>query len=83
MKMAELLPLEADPSSLTLMAPITIAADDSLEYFFHCFSEKIRLDISCESSAWQRIHMKHQALFFLKDKSKKIKCHLRQFCLAL
>ena len=30
------------------------------------------LDISCESSAWQRIHMKHQALFSLKDKSKKI-----------
>ena len=31
--------------------------------FFHCFSEKIRLDISCESSARQRIHMKHQVLF--------------------
>ena len=44
---------------------------DSLEYFFHCFSEKITLDISCESSA--RIHMKHHALFSSKDKSKKIK----------
>ena len=41
--------------------------------FFHCFSKKIRLDISCQSSARQRIHMKHQALFSLKDKSKKIK----------
>ena len=30
-------------------------------------------DISCESSAWQRIHMKHQALFSLKDKRKIIK----------
>ena len=40
---------------------------------FHCFSDKIVLDISCDSSAWQRIHMKHQALFFLKDKSKIIK----------
>ena len=30
---------------------------------FHSFSEKIRLDISCESSAKQRIHMKLQALF--------------------
>ena len=45
--------------SLTLKVPITTAADASLEYF----SEKIRFDISYESSAWQRIHMKHQALF--------------------
>ena len=29
------------------------------------------LDISCESSAWQRIHMKQQALSSSKDKSKK------------
>ena len=40
---------------------------------FHCFSEKISIDISCESSAWQRIHVEHQALFSLKDKTKKIK----------
>ena len=31
------------------------------------------LDISYESSAWQRIHIKHQALFSSKDKSEKIK----------
>ena len=43
------------------------------EIFFHCFSEKIRLDVSSESSARQRIHMKNQALFSSKDKSKKIK----------
>ena len=43
-----------------------------------CFSEKIRLDVSSESSARQRIHMKNQALFSLKDKSKKLKCHLLQ-----
>ena len=30
----------------------------------------MRLDISCESSARQRIHRKHQALFSLEDKSK-------------
>ena len=30
------------------------------------FSEKIRFDISCESSARQMIHMKCQALFSLK-----------------
>ena len=44
-----------------------------------CFSEKIRLDVSSESSARQRIHMKNQALFSWKDKSKKLKCHLLQF----
>ena len=63
------------PKLLTLKAPITTAADDSLEYLFIVFfSVKIRLDISCESSAGQqRIHTKHQALFFSKDKSRKIK----------
>ena len=35
--------------------------------------EKSRLDVSSESSARQRIHMKNQALFSLKDKSKKLK----------
>ena len=40
---------------------------------FHCFSEKIRLDVSSDSSARQRIHFKHQALFSSKDKSKKLK----------
>ena len=59
--------------SLTLKAPITTAADDIQKYFFHCFSEKIRLDVSSESSARQRIHIKNQALFSLKYKSKKIK----------
>ena len=33
---------------------------------FRCFSDKIMLEISCESSAWQRIHMKHQVLFSSK-----------------
>ena len=49
------------------------------QIFFHCFSEKIRLDVSCESSARQRIHLKHQALFSSKDKSKNLKCRLLQF----
>ena len=57
------------------------AADDSHKYFFRCFSEKIRLDVSSESSR-QRIHMKNQALFSLKDKSKKLKCLLLQFLLG-
>ena len=44
---------------------------------FHCFSEKIRLDVSSES-ARQRIHRKHQASFSLKDNSKKLKYRLLQ-----
>ena len=47
--------------------------------FFRCISEKIRLDVSSESSARQRIHKKNQALFSSKDKSKKSKCRLLQF----
>ena len=43
------------------------------------FSEKIKLDVSSESSARQRIHMKNQGLFSSKDKSKKLKYHLLQF----
>ena len=35
---------------LTLKAPITTAADDIHKYF-HCFSEKIRLEVSSDSSA--------------------------------
>ena len=54
---------------LTLKAPITTAADDIHKYF-SLFSEKIRLDVSSDFSARQRIHMKNQALFSSKDKSK-------------
>ena len=55
------------------------AADDIHKYFFSVFLEKIRLVVSSESSAWQRIHMKNQALFSSKDKSKKLKCRLLCF----
>ena len=58
---------------LTLKAPITPAADDD---FF--FPEKTSLDISCESSAKQTIHMKCQDPFSLKNKNK-IECRLLQF----
>ena len=57
---------------LTLKVPITTAADDNFYYFFY-FSEKTSLDISCELSAWQTIHMKCQNLFPLKKKKKKRK----------
>ena len=35
-------------------------------------NKEIRLDVSSESSARQRIHVKNQALFTLKDKSKNM-----------
>ena len=54
--------------SVTLKVPIMTAADDIHKYFFHCFSEKIRLDVSSESSARQRIHLKNQVFFSSKDK---------------
>ena len=62
---------------LTLKAPITTAADDNHKYFSLFFREN-RFDVSSESSAGQRIHMKNQALFSSKDKSKKLKCRLLQ-----
>ena len=54
---------------LTLKAPITTAADN-IHKNFHCFSENIRLDVSSESSARQRIHMKIKPYFLLKIKVK-------------
>ena len=39
---------------------------------FSLFFRKIRLDVSCESSARQRIHMKNQALFSSEDKKFKM-----------
>ena len=65
--------------TVTLKAPITTAADDIHKYFFHCFSEKTRLDVSSEFSARQRIHMKNQALFSSKDIIKILKCRQLQF----
>ena len=44
------------------------------------FSEKIRLDVSSESSALlAEDSLETSALFALKDKSKKLKCRLLQF----
>ena len=53
------------------------AADYIHKIFFHCFSVKIRLDFSSESSARQRNLMKNQVLFSSKD--KRLKCCLLQF----
>ena len=56
-------------SALSLKVPVMTAADGIHKYSFHCFSEKIRHDVSSESSARQRIHRKNQALFSSKDKN--------------
>ena len=54
---------------MNLEVLITTAADDLLILSLSlCDSEKIRLAVSCESSAKQMIHMKCQVLFFLKYK---------------
>ena len=55
--------------TLTLKAPIRKAADDIHKYFF-IISEKIRLDVSNESSARQRIHIKIKRYFLRKIKVK-------------
>ena len=53
-------------SFLTLKAPITTTADDTFVFYFYVL-KKIKLDVSCESSARQRINMKYQVLFSLKN----------------
>ena len=40
------------------------------QHSYSFYHKKIGLDISCESSAWQMIHMKCQYLFSLKNKKK-------------
>ena len=52
-----------------LKALSKIVADNILNFHYY-FSERIRLGISCESSASQVIHMKCQALFSQKNKNK-------------
>ena len=54
-------------------SPSKIAADDTFIIFTFIFWKKIRLDVLCESSAKQRIHMKHRALFYQKNNEKIIK----------
>ena len=46
-----------------------IAADDTLIFYFSLW-KKIRLDVSSESSARQRINLKHLVLFSLKNNGK-------------
>ena len=62
-----------------MMMSSEIQADDFFFFFF--FSEKITLDIQCESSARQMTYKKCQALPYVindNNNKKKIKCHLQQ-----
>ena len=54
---------------LSLKYKASLLADNNLKLILY-FSEKLRLDISCELSARQTIHMKCQFLFSLKKKFK-------------
>ena len=56
-------------ASLTLKAP-NKKMQQTTFYFYFYLSKKIRLDFSGESSAKQRIHLKHQVLFSLKNNEK-------------
>ena len=69
---------------LTLKAPITTAADDNffIVFFFFYLSEKTSIDISCELSAMQRIHMKCKDLFSLKNRNFFLECRLLQISLG-
>ena len=51
-------------------------------FFFFFFSKKISLDILCELSAMQTIHIKYQDLFSMKNKKKKLECLLLQILLG-
>ena len=67
-------------SSLTLKAPITTAADYIHKYFFIVFQRKqdLMFQVNPLLGTAEDSH-KNQALFSLKDKCKKLKCHLLQF----
>ena len=57
--------------ALTFKTPRKAEEQMTIYLFFSYFSEKIMLDISCESSAQQTIHMLYQALFPVKNKKNK------------
>ena len=53
---------------------------DNTNLFYFYLSKKVRLDVSCESSAKQGIHMNYQALFYQKKQCKNGQdCCLLQF----
>ena len=57
--------------------PYTGCTEAYAQSLCHCVSEKIRLDVSSESSVYES--SENQALVPSKDKIKNIKCRLLQF----
>ena len=56
------------PKGLILKASNKIYSIQHFRFLYFCyFPEKISLDISCDLSAWQMIHMKCQDFFSLKN----------------
>ena len=68
-----------------LLNPLSANNNCSRRQFFNflfIYFTKTSLDISCESSAWQTIHMKCQDLFSLKNNKKNFECRLLQILLG-
>ena len=68
-KIIEFLSLKVYPFTLTLQTPNKNCSRRHFIFYFYLYKE-IRLDVSLESSARQRIHMKFQVLFSLKNNEK-------------
>ena len=49
------------------------------KYIFSFFSQKIKLHISCQSSAMETIHMKYQVLFAWKNNKIYIRGEFNKF----
>ena len=65
-KIIEFLSLKVYPFTLTLETPSKNCSRRHFIFYFY-LSKEIRLDVSLESSARQRIHKKFQVLFSLKN----------------
>ena len=64
--------LDVQQLLLTLKVPSKICSRRHVKILFY-FSEKTSVDISCELSAKQTVHMKCQDLFSLKNNNNKKK----------
>ena len=56
----------------TLKAPNKNCSRQHFIFFHFYLSKKRRLDVSCESSVGQRIHLKYQVVFSLKTGKEKV-----------
>ena len=58
------------PTHINIVQAKFVADDILIFLLFFFFSEKTSPDISCESAAWQTIHMKCQDMFSSENKKK-------------